>query len=78
MDWRAWGLEQFRRRAQRARAEGDLPKQIKPEAFARYLAVIMSGLAHQAATGATLPELKQAIKMFRQTMPFDVEDSTTR
>ena len=77
MDWRAWGLEQFRKRAQRARAEGDLPKQIKPEAFARYLAVIMSGLAHQAATGATLPELKQAIKMFRQTMPFDVEDSTT-
>jgi AcrR family transcriptional regulator len=78
MDWRAWGLEQFRKRALRARAEGDLPKEIKPEAFARYLAVIMSGLAHQAATGATLPELKQAIKMFRQTMPFDVEDSTTR
>jgi hypothetical protein len=37
----------------------------------------MSGLAHQAAIGAKLPELKQAIKMFRQTTPFDVEDSTT-
>jgi AcrR family transcriptional regulator len=78
MDWRAWGLDQFRKRAQRAHAEGDLPKQIRPEAFARYLAVIMSGLAHQAATGATLPELKRAIKIFRETMPFGVENSTVR
>jgi len=69
IDWRAWGLDQFRKRIERARKEGDLPCDVKPESFARYLAVIMSGFAVQAASGATLTELKRVIEMFRKTMP---------
>jgi AcrR family transcriptional regulator len=73
MDWHAWGLEQFRKRFERARDLGELPKDIKPDWLARYLSVIMSGLAVQAANGATLPELKRAIAMFRQTMPIPMD-----
>ena len=68
-EMRAWGLKQLRARIERARAEGDLPQHIKPGPFACYLALIMSGLAHQAASGATLAELKRVIEMFRETMP---------
>ena len=73
MDWRAWGLEQVRKRIERARKQGDLPPEVKPESFARYLAVIMSGFAVQAASGATLTELKRVIEMFRKTMPIPMD-----
>jgi len=73
MDWREWGLDQFRKRIERARKEGDLPPEVKPESFARYLAVIMSGLAVQAASGATLGELKRVIEIARKTMPIPME-----
>jgi AcrR family transcriptional regulator len=73
IDWRGWGLDQVRKRIERARKEGDLPPDVKPETFARYLAVMMGGLAVQAANGATLPELKRVIAMVRQTMPIPME-----
>jgi AcrR family transcriptional regulator len=72
-DWRKWRLNTIRDRIERARKEGDLPPDVKPDTFARYLAVIMGGLAIQAASGATLPELKRTIAMFRQTMPIPMD-----
>jgi AcrR family transcriptional regulator len=68
-DWRDWRLDTIRERLERARKEDDLPPNVKPETFARYLSVIMAGLAVQAASGASLPELKRTVAMFRQTMP---------
>jgi AcrR family transcriptional regulator len=72
-DWRKWRLNTFRDRIERARNEGDLPPELKPEAFARYLSVIMAGLAVQASGGATLAELKRTIAMFRETMPIPMD-----
>ena len=67
--WRKWRLETIRDRIERARKEGDLPPEIKPDSFAKYLSVILAGLAVQASSGANLAELKRMIAMFRQTMP---------
>ncbi len=78
IDWREWVVEQYRKRFERARREGELPKHIKPAWFARYFAIIMAGLAVQAANGATLQELKEAISMFRQTMPIDMAGTKER
>ena len=72
-DWRKWRQNTIRDRIERARREGDLPPGVKPETFARYLSVIMAGLAVQAANGATLPELKRTIALFRQTMPIPMD-----
>ena len=71
--WRKWRLKTFCERIERARKQGDLPPGLKPDAFARYLSVIMAGLAVQASSGATLPELKRTIAMFRQTMPIPMD-----
>jgi len=74
-DWRKWRMKTFRDRIERARREGDLPKGLKPEAFVRYLSVIMAGLAVQASSGATLSELRQTIVLFRQTMPIPMDQN---
>ena len=71
--WRKWRLNTFRDRIERARKEGELPLGLKPEAFARYLSVILAGLAVQASSGASLAELKRTIDMFRQTMPISMD-----
>jgi AcrR family transcriptional regulator len=71
--WRKWRLNTFRDRIERARKEGELPPGLKPEAFARYLSVILAGLAVQASSGATLAELKRTIAMFQKTMPIPMD-----
>jgi hypothetical protein len=72
-EWRKWRLDTFRDRIESARREGDLPRGLKPEAFARYLSVILAGLAVQASRGAPLAELKRTVAMFRQTMPISMD-----
>ncbi len=72
-EWRRWRLSTLVERIERARQEGDLPPQVKPETFARYLSVILAGLAVQASGGATLQDLKRSVAMFRQTMPISME-----
>ena len=72
-DWRNWRMNTIRDRIETARKEGDLPSDVRPDTFARYLSVIMAGLAVQAASGATLPQLKRTISMFRQTMPIPMD-----
>lgn len=71
--WRKWRLKTIRDRIEMARKEGDLPPEIKPDSFAKYLSVILAGLAVQASSGANLAELKRIIAMFRQTMPIPME-----
>lgn len=73
-EWRRWRLSTLVERIERARQEGDLPPQVKPETFARYLSVILAGLAVQASGGATLQDLKRSVAMFRQTMPISHGD----
>ncbi len=70
IEWRVWVEKQYRIKFERARQEGELPKESRPAELARYLAVIMAGLAVQASNGASLAELKQSARMFRHTMPF--------
>ena len=45
------------RRFQQAKADGDLPQAIDPEALARYLGALLQGLSVQAKNGASRQEL---------------------
>lgn len=49
------------RRFERAKAEGDLPDGIEPEALARYLSTMMQGMAVQAGAGAPRAQLAQFV-----------------
>lgn len=58
IDWRKSGEAALKERLQQAQSEGQLPAEIQPADFARYLSSIMSGLGVQAANGATRAELR--------------------
>jgi AcrR family transcriptional regulator len=49
----------LRKRFEQARKAGDLPKSANPAALARYLATIANGISVQAASGASLKELRE-------------------
>jgi len=49
-------------RFERAKAEGDLPEGLEPEALVRYLFALMQGLAVQAGAGATCTQLGQLVE----------------
>jgi AcrR family transcriptional regulator len=49
-------------RFEQAKAEGDLPEGLKPEALVRYLFALMQGLAVQAGAGATCAQLGQLVE----------------
>jgi AcrR family transcriptional regulator len=59
----------LRKRLQRAKAEGDLPRSADPAALARYAATIMHGLAVQAAGGASAAELGRVAKIALNAWP---------
>lgn len=42
-----------------ARRAGELPKDISPADFARFIATVMAGLAVQAVNGASREEMKR-------------------
>ena len=48
----------LRKRFERARAEGDLPKSASPSDLARYLSTIIQGMAVQSAAGGTRSQLR--------------------
>jgi AcrR family transcriptional regulator len=48
----------FRKRLERGKMEGDLPKDVDLVGLARYLATVMQGMAVQAASGASRKELR--------------------
>jgi AcrR family transcriptional regulator len=59
IDWRKSGEAALRKRLQQAQSEGELPAQIQPPDFARYLSSVIAGLGVQAANGATRAELRR-------------------
>ena len=61
--WRKSGEEAIRNRLERARSEGELPREIQPADFARYLSSVMAGLGIQAANGATRAELRRVARI---------------
>ena len=59
IDWRKTGEAALKKRLQQAQSEGELPREIQPADFARYLSSVMAGLGVQAANGATRAELRR-------------------
>ena len=50
-------IERFRR----AKAEGDLPESVEPEALSAYLSAVLQGMGVQASSGATHEQLVQLV-----------------
>lgn len=50
------------RRFERAKADGDLPEALEPEALANYLLAIVQGLSVQAGAGAGCTQLSQLVE----------------
>jgi len=69
VEWRSVGLATLQKRMQRAKQEGDLPRDTDPKDLARYVLVVMNGLAVQSANGATPTELKRATELVLRTLP---------
>jgi hypothetical protein len=57
--YRKQGENVLKRRAERAKKEGDLDPTISPGDFARYLIMLTTGMSVQAANGASKAELKR-------------------
>ena len=67
--WRNHAQTQVEKRMQRAQAEGDLPKDISPKDLARYVMIVVNGLAVQAANGAGGAELNRAVELALRSLP---------
>ena len=59
VEWRRAGEEALRKRFVKARRAGELPNDISPVDFARFIATVMAGLAVQAVNGASRDEMKR-------------------
>ena len=68
IDWRRQGLKQLEERMLRAQREGNLSKDVDAKDLARYISVVMNGLAVQAVNGATQAEMNRAVKMALRSM----------
>jgi AcrR family transcriptional regulator len=66
---RATGEARVRARLARAKRNGELPPDLKPADFARYLLTILEGMAVQAAEGATRQELRKVADMALRAWP---------
>ena len=69
VNWRNHAQTQLEKRMQRAQADGDLPQDISPKDLARYVMMVVSGLAVQAANGAGGAELNRAVELALRSMP---------
>jgi AcrR family transcriptional regulator len=69
IDWRKRGEAEIQKRMQQARSEGDLPYGVSPKDLARYVSILLNGLAVQAANGATQAEMTRAVELALQSMP---------
>jgi AcrR family transcriptional regulator len=59
----------IRERFERARAEGDLPRQADPADLTRYIGTVVCGMAVLAASGATREELEGVIGLTMRAWP---------
>lgn len=66
---RTAGLAAMRRRFERAKAEGDLPADLNPAAAARYMAMLLEGMAVQAAGGAGRKDLQRVAEIALRAWP---------
>lgn len=66
---RAAGEAAIKERLQRAKIEGDLPKDSHPGDLARYIATVTQGMAVQAAGGATRKDLRQVARTAMKAWP---------
>ena len=70
IEWRKGFETVVRERLQRARNQGDLPKNVSPADLTKYICTVWTGLAVQAASGAPRSELTRVIELALETMPF--------
>jgi AcrR family transcriptional regulator len=70
IEWRKQGESGIQKRLQRARAEGDLAKDVNPGDLARYISTVITGLGVQAANGSTKAEMARVVALALRSMPF--------
>jgi AcrR family transcriptional regulator len=63
IDWRKSGEAALKKRLEQAQSEGELPREIRPADFARYLSSVIAGLGVQAANRATRTELRRVAEI---------------
>ncbi|BCG84606.1 TetR family transcriptional regulator [Mesorhizobium sp. 113-3-9] len=78
IDFRAAGQAQLRARFERAKAEGDLPEQAKPDALAAFVMAITHGMAVQAKAGFSHDMLKAVADQALSTWPGNEKRSVSR
>jgi hypothetical protein len=59
----------LRRRLQRAKREGDLPKNADPAELARYVMTVLQGMAVQGADGASPDQLRRVAQVALRAWP---------
>ena len=59
----------LRRRLQRAKREGDLPRNADPPELARYVMTVLQGMAVQGANGATRVQLRRVAQLALRAWP---------
>jgi len=69
LDWRNQGLLYIQKRMQRAKAEGDLAKDVDPKDLARLVVILLNGLSVQAVNGATVAEMNRAVELALRSLP---------
>src|SRR5262245_55434790 len=68
IDWRKGFELAVKDRLQRARHQGELPKALNPTDLGKYICTVWTGLAVQAASGASRTELSHIIELALKTM----------
>ena len=69
LDWRNQGLFFIQKRLQRAKAEGDLAKDVDPKDLARLVVILLNGLSVQAVNGATTAEMNRTVELALKSLP---------
>jgi len=59
----------IQKRMQRAKAEGDLAKDVDPKDLARLVVILLNGLSVQAVNGATVAEMNRAVELALRSLP---------
>ena len=73
VEFRARGDRAIRERFERARIEGELPEGTDPAGLARFIAVVVRGMAVEAASGAAREDLEPVILMVLKAWPGAVD-----
>ena len=70
---RAAGEAMLRKRLQRAKREGDLPKKSDPAGLARYIMAVLHGMSVRSSAGASRRELRGIAEIALRAWPVDGE-----